>query len=124
MDKRITEQKMIILEAFRHLDHPTAEELWRYIQKQHPNFSRATMYRNLAKYVQDGVVARVCITEDIRYETNVNKHIHVVCSSCNKIQDVNFNYPIVQPKTLLGYNIHGYELFFKGTCPKCQENED
>lgn len=119
IDKRITNQKMVILEAFRHLNHPTAEEVLNYIRRDFPDFSRATLYRNLAKYVEEGKLVKVFLTGETRYETLTSKHLHLVCKSCGRIENVNFDYPITQPKNLMGFKLTGYDLSFTGYCPDC-----
>ena len=62
---RITEQKQVILGAFKKGYHPTAEELLEKIRKTHPNFSRATLYRNLASFCDSGEICKVAVKNSL-----------------------------------------------------------
>lgn len=121
---RITEQKQIILEAFKKGYHPTAEELLEKIQKSHPNFSRATLYRNLATFVENGDLIKVSIKNSVdRYELNIGSHYHLVCEHCGKLQNLDMPSPLSCPPKLLDYDVNYLDLIFYGVCPKCQKKK-
>lgn len=121
---RITEQKQIILETFKKGYHPTAEELLTKIQKNHPNFSRATLYRNLATFVENGELSKVSIKNSVdRYELNTGCHYHLVCENCGKLQDICLPTPLTTPPKLMDYDVNYHELTFYGVCPKCQSKQ-
>ena len=118
--ERITEQKQIILEAFKKGYHPTADELLAKIRKTHPDFSRATLYRNLATFCQKGDISKVCVKDSVdRYEIGNEFHYHLVCSHCGKIENINLPNPLKTPPKLMDYEVDSHELTFYGTCPKC-----
>ena len=62
---RNTEQKQIILDAFKKGYTPTAEELLKKIRVTNPDFSRATLYRNLGAYCASGKLLILSDAESI-----------------------------------------------------------
>ena len=62
MEKRTTIQKKLVLDAVLRLaDHPTAEQVYAEVVKEHPTVSKATVYRNLNGLVEAGRVRRVSV---------------------------------------------------------------
>ena len=117
---RNTEQKQIILDAFRKGYHPTADELLAKIKKTHPNFSRATLYRNLASFCESGDLKKVGIKNHVdRYELDTGCHYHLVCEKCGRLEDICLSNPLTTPKKLMDFDVEYHELTFYGTCPKC-----
>ena len=57
--KRNTVQCTLVLNAVNELkNHPTADEVYNLIAKEHPSVSRATVYRNLNKLTEEGQLSR------------------------------------------------------------------
>ena len=120
-DKRNTNQKEVILDALGYLNHPTAEELLDAIIKKQGSFSKATLYRNLSQFLQDGLVEKVCLDcGAIRYEIPCGFHYHLVCNQCGRVDNLVLPKPLVLPARLMGYDIEGHSLVFHGKCSKCQ----
>ena len=118
---RITTQKQQILEVFKEGYHYTADELLQKIRKSDPSFSRATLYRNLTSFVEDGkIIIHSFLSGADRYEVAGKKHYHIVCENCGKIENVNIN-PIGTPSSILGFDVTSHSLTFYGICPKCKE---
>lgn len=119
---RVTEQRQIILEAFKKGYHPTAEELLKKLRVSNPDFSRATLYRNLALFCENGKLQKIsAIGQTDRYAINTGCHYHVVCERCGKVEDIDMFNPLQNPPKLLEYTINYHELTFYGLCPKCQQ---
>ena len=118
---RNTSQKDVILNALSKLNHPTADELLSEIIKEEGSFSKATLYRNLAKFIEDGLVEKVYLEEDaVRYEISKGFHYHLICTKCGRVDNLVLPKPLSLPAKLLGYEIEGHTLIFKGVCPNCQ----
>ena len=119
---RNTEQKQIILDAFKKGYTPTAEELLRKIRVSYPDFSRATLYRNLNAYCEDGKLKKIsAIGQTDRYELNTGCNYHLVCEVCGKVEDLEMAGAIQTPQRLMDYEVNHHELMFYGICPKCQK---
>ncbi len=121
---RQTNQKEIIMDVLEEMNHPTADELLVKIEKKYGPFSKATLYRNLAKFVEDGKVDRIALSDAVvRYEKAKDFHYHLACEKCGKIEDLMLPNPLVFPEKMMGYIIDAHELTFYGICPKCQKKE-
>ena len=121
---RVTETKQIILDTFKKGYTPTAEELLKKIRQQHPDFSRATLYRNLAAYCERGKLKKIsAIGQTDRYELNTGCNYHLVCEKCGKVEDLEMPNAIKTPPKLMDYEVHHHELMFYGLCPKCQKKK-
>ena len=122
---RQTNQKEVILEVIAEMNHPTADEILTRIVKKYGAFSKATLYRNLAQFVESGKVDRVTFSDAaVRYEIASDFHYHLACERCGKIENLNLPSPLGFPSEMLGYKIDGHELTFYGICPKCQKYVD
>ena len=118
---RTTEQKQIIIDAFKKGYHPTADELLSKIKKTHPSFSRATLYRNLANFCESGELRKISVKDNVdRYELNTGCHYHLVCEKCGRVEDICLPNPLQTPSKLLDFDVNYHELTFYGICPKCK----
>ena len=56
-----------------------------------------------------------------RYDKMENKHIHFICTVCNKIIDLE---DLKEHPTMINENkVFDYEMNFKGICKNCLEKE-
>lgn len=82
-----------ILEKLRSTkSHPSAEWIYNELKSDIPSIGIATVYRNLRKFREDGIiqsVATVCGQE--RYDADISTHIHFICDSCSKVSDIEFD---------------------------------
>ena len=61
MERRNTIQKQLVLEAVAQLhNHPTAEQVYAQVVKEHPTISKATVYRNLEMCIRDRCKGALC----------------------------------------------------------------
>ena len=125
---RNTIQKQIILDTVRSMrDHPNADVIFAKISAEHPNISKATVYRNLNLMADQGMIRRVKLSEGPdRYDFNTPKHYHMRCRACGRI----FDAPMATLDHLeetLG-DTHGFEaqdhiIEFIGICPDCKNKK-
>ena len=60
MIARNTIQKQLVLEAICALkNHPTVDEVYKYIAEKYPGISKGTVYRNINTLVNTGMLARI-----------------------------------------------------------------
>jgi Fur family peroxide stress response transcriptional regulator len=76
---RNTVQRQIILAGLRRLDtHPTIEEVYAEIKKEHPSISKTTVYRNLRQLAKDDIIRQVLLPDGLeRYDKHNTKHHHI-----------------------------------------------
>ena len=114
-----------ILECLRNTDaHPSAEALFQMLQKEHPDISLATVYRNLTLFKQQGMIQSLGTVNGIeRFDGNTQPHVHFICGSCESVLDL----PELDPPESLrsaaakatGGEVTGCQLIFTGTCQEC-----
>ncbi|MCL2461791.1 MAG: transcriptional repressor [Defluviitaleaceae bacterium] len=128
MDRqRDTVQRRIILETMKqNSTHPTVEEVYCAIHKNHPAISKATVYRNLRQLAAGGEIAELFMPDDLeRYDNRTDKHYHFKCKICGKISDVDVAYldgmdEAVRDK--YGFRVERHDVVFSGICGECLEN--
>lgn len=123
---RNTVQRMLILDTVKMMkSHPSADEVYENLALSHPTISRGTVYRNLNKLAEDGMIGkRVMPYGPDRFDHNTSDHFHVYCSNCGRIEDISMNQfcsPVNQVDDSNGYKIDGFDLVFRGLCPKCNK---
>ncbi|NNF05434.1 MAG: transcriptional repressor [Candidatus Eisenbacteria bacterium] len=104
-------------------DHPTADDVYLAVQKEHPDFSRATIYRALDCLVQIDLLSRVAsFGSAVRYDAKQEHHDHMHCTQCGQVADVEAGDLNLLPKLKqdLGFTVETYSVHFRGLCPECQ----
>ncbi len=86
---KVTPQRIAILEVLMDMkSHPTAEEIYELLKKNHPNISLTTVYNTLRIFVQKDIIKKVFTGDDkIRYDSGQMKHHHIYYTDSEKIED-------------------------------------
>ena len=126
MVKRNTIQRALVLETVNKLqNHATADEIYEAIISEHPNISRATVYRNLKLLSEMGEIRRLEIPGGPdRFDPRVHNHCHVKCEKCGRLFDVDMDYISGLENNIRdshGFDFTGYDIIFRGICPECKE---
>ena len=123
MQERQTKQKMIIYDALKTLNHPTATEVYGYVHTLYPSVSRATVFRVLGGFAENGRALELrAAGNEVRYDYNVVPHYHARCLCCGKVTDVMAKgMPVegLQVTSDCGFTVSGYSVEFFGTCKDC-----
>lgn len=127
MMKRNTIQRSLVFEAVNQLQcHATADEIYQAIMKEHPNISRATVYRNLKLLSETGEIRKMEIPGGPdRFDHRIQEHCHVRCEKCGRVFDVDMEYITGLEKNIKeshGFAFTGYDILFRGICPDCQKS--
>lgn len=125
---RNTIQRRLVLQAVTELQtHPTAEDIYAHVAKDHPSISRATVYRNLSLLAEQGQVRRVShLNAADRFDFELTPHYHFRCSRCGSVYDVALPYQadlLADVPNPDGFLFAGHEITFTGLCPHCQKSE-
>lgn len=124
MERRNTIQKELTLNAVKTLKgHVSADDVYEYLSEKHPTISRGTVYRNLNILSEEGKIKKVTTSDgaDI-FDFSLHDHYHVRCVSCGEVSDVDMDVLtnlVSDIKDKHGFVFYGYDIFFKGICPKC-----
>ena len=107
--------------------HPSADMVYAMLQKDHPDISLATVYRNLALFKKQGLIQSVGTVGGVeRFDGNIEPHVHFICTGCDAVLDL----PEMQvPQTLcgdaaagVGGTVSGCQLTFSGLCGDCSKS--
>lgn len=121
---RMTRQRKGILAELRKLKtHPSADEIYGIVREHIPRISLGRVYRNLEVLVELGEIQKLELSGFLkRFDWNPNKHYHVRCLHCDRVDDAPIA-PLNQLENELYqasvFEIIGHNLEFVGLCPDC-----
>ena len=120
---RPTAQRLAVYDyLYRHRTHPSAEIVYDALVKQHPTFSRTTVYNSLHALVKAGLVLELAMdTEERHYDADVALHGHFHCRNCGGIADFTLDEALVQQLMPDGFLVEGQGIYFSGRCPACRQ---
>ena len=109
--------------------HPSADMVHEMLQAEHPDISLATVYRNLARFKQQGLISSVCTVKGVeRFDGNTATHVHFICEGSDAVSDL---HEIGIPNSLSqevtdcsGNQMHSCQLTISGLCSGCLKNEN
>lgn len=108
--------------------HPSADAIYDEVRKEIPNISLGTVYRNLARLAEDGVIMKLDVGDGTEhYDGNTALHSHFACEKCGRIEDVCEGDSIAESvkrsaEEITGGRIRTYSLVYLGTCRDCLKN--
>ena len=101
------------------LDSGREDLVYENVKKQHPGFSKTTVYNALKALVECGFIIPITIDEErVRFDANTSFHGHFYCDVCKNIYD----FETENPKTdgLNGFSVSKKNLYYSGVCPCCK----
>ena len=109
---KLTTARIKLLEILKEADRPLCyEEI-----KNDISMDKATFYRNISKFEEEGILNAFESNDKKRYfEVKLNPHAHFVCVKCNSVEcikDIDI--------TLPNYEINN--VIINGICPSCLES--
>lgn len=126
---RLTRQKKAVLDEMKKFEkahlHPSADEVYRKVKRKISQISLATVYRNLEKLAEQGLIREIKFPDaPTHYNGNSESHHHIRCVLCGRVDDI-LMAPSVRMKKgaskISGYRVTGYRLELVGLCPDCQK---
>jgi Fur family peroxide stress response transcriptional regulator len=125
---KVTHQRT---EVFRELacteDHPDAETIYQSVSRRVPAISRDTVYRTLATLEEHGLVHKAEILSSRgRYDANMDRHHHFVCTECGCVHDFYSEtldeLPIPKAVSTLG-RVESSHVQLRGICSACARDK-
>ncbi len=105
-------------------EHPSAEVIYKAIQKDFPTMSLATVYKALKTLVEVGLVQELNVGEgNFRYDGNMNSHPHIQCINCGKVDDlmnISLDHLNTEVEQKSNYKVLSNQTYFYGLCKDCQ----
>lgn len=129
MDRRTTKQLQAIRRYTESVKtHPTAEEVFTVIVEEIPEISLRTVYRNLNKLSQEGILRKIQVPNaPDRFDSTLEPHQHILCTECGEFIDVFMNNEerlLEEIHGLSGYTITGIDVVYRGICPDCNKEKN
>ncbi|NLJ32059.1 MAG: transcriptional repressor [Clostridiales bacterium] len=120
-----SKKREAILKAIRSTTtHPTAEWVYQTLKPQHPDLSLGTVYRNIARFKENGQIISVGVVNgQERFDGNVKPHSHFICSVCGRVFDVGGDYLGREAAERIAdryrFQVNSSEVVFRGICAEC-----
>jgi Fe2+ or Zn2+ uptake regulation protein len=123
---KVTPQRQCIFELLdgNHV-HPTAEAIYAAARQVMPMISLKTVYQTLNDLAGMGEIQALDVgTGSTRFDPNVDRHHHLVCTGCGRVRDLYAEFVglRVPAQRSEGYEVMSAEVVFRGLCPDCQSN--
>lgn len=116
------QRELILLNLQNRCDHPTAEMIYQDLKVLHPNLSLGTVYRNLNQLCDLHQILKLDIGGPmVRYDGNIQPHIHFVCENCGEIYDLEIDHRLLlqQIQSHQSHQINNIHIKLTGICQKC-----
>ncbi|MEP7103135.1 MAG: transcriptional repressor [Candidatus Dojkabacteria bacterium] len=87
-----------------------------------PDIDRATIYRNLSLFVEQGILREVNVKKGVMsYELSKigDHHQHFICNNCEKVVHVEVDDKFLKQVIPNGASLENFELNLKGKCEDC-----
>ena len=86
---KLTTQRLAICKfILSRKDHPTAHQIYQALKEEYPTISLGTIYKTLHLLKKLGLLQELGFNEgSIRYDPDMEFHMNMVCSKCEKIYD-------------------------------------
>lgn len=99
--------------------HPTADEAYAELVREHPTLSRTTVFSGLKLLAEKGLLNDIDISaESTRYDyAHRPPHAHFMCRDCHRIFDIPFDLGALPSPA--DFECDNVNVFFKGRCPEC-----
>ncbi|HAY3552727.1 transcriptional repressor [Elizabethkingia meningoseptica] len=123
MGKRNTKAKQLILDVLQSEHTALCHETFQV--RLQGSVDRATIYRVLNSFCDDGIVHRIISDEGKLYFAlcevcRDHNHFHFRCVKCKKVSCMRDELSVNLPD---GYAVMGVNAFVSGYCPNCKEKE-
>ncbi len=110
---KVTPQRMELLKVFYDGEkHPTAEQILEKLRKTFPNLSAGTVYHILDKFVEKGIILRICTEKNaVRFDAVTDKHHHIVSADDRVLMDYrNEELDRILEEYFAGTKIEGFKI--------------
>ncbi|KAB3529156.1 transcriptional regulator PerR [Alkaliphilus serpentinus] len=121
---KVTPQRLAVYNTLKlSKDHPNAEAIFKLLEPAYPSISLATIYKSLELFSELNLIQVINVGENsFRYDPNPYPHPHIICTTCNKVEDLSDEYFKDLANTveeISNYKISKQQLCFYGQCPSC-----
>lgn len=101
--------------------HMTVEQIYHIVKADFPSVVLATVYNNLNKLYRDRLINKISVEGMPDRYDKIVKHDHIVCQSCGKLTDIQFEDLTETLKKQFGADFLSYDLKVFYLCPDCRK---
>ncbi len=119
----VTPQRLELVNLLSSHGHLNIDELYKSLSSSFPSISLATVYKNVNTMLEKNFLMEVQIPHKKNvYELMKSDHVHVNCSICGEISDVNLNTQNIlkEAEEKSSFKLSYASVTFDGICLKCQ----
>jgi len=123
---KITSQRVGILKLLEdRKDHPSAEQIYREMQRVFPTISFATIYSTAQLLEKEGLIQIITIDDKrVFFDPNPEVHGHFRCNRCGGLFDFPVSGDIIRKITAgTPHSVSGIQLYLYGLCTECAQAE-
>jgi len=115
---RHSKRRDLIVKLFEKEHLLSAQEI---VEKVKSQMDRATVYRNLSKLVEMGILKEIAIEKGFsNYELSTNHHQHFKCDNCDKILAVEIDEDKIKKMVSTDkLKVNSIQLNITGICEDC-----
>ncbi|SEE76170.1 Fur family transcriptional regulator [Ruania alba] len=129
MGRRVTRQRLAVLEAAHRHPHASAETILDAARAELPALTAPSVYQVLTDLSEWGLLRKLETPDSpARYETRIgDNHHHVMCVRCGAVEDVSCvvgHAPCLTPAETGGMRIVAADVLFRGLCAACEATPD
>lgn len=120
--KATPQRRAIIRTLLGDETHPTAQDIFERLSREHPGMAFATVYNTLGALQSIARVRSLAVGGATRFDPKVEHHDHVQCERCGAIRDV----PAAPTGTLPeidGFELLHVERLYRGVCAACRDDD-
>ena len=127
-DLGLTKQREVVLQVIRGADsHLTANEVFGRAKELLPSISFATVYNSLRYLKESGHIAEIQFGNGAsRFDRMTHRHDHAICTSCEKLVDIEMEHPAELVKMAAKrskFKPESLEFTLRGLCPDCARKD-
>jgi Fe2+ or Zn2+ uptake regulation protein len=102
--------------------HPTADAVYAAAREEMPMMSLKTVYQTLNDLAEMGEIQQLDLgTGSTRFDPNIDRHHHLVCTQCGKVRDLYASFDVQVPAAKRqGFSVGSAEVIFRGLCSDCR----
>lgn len=119
----VTPQRLELVNLLSSHGHLNIDDLYKSLSASFPSISLATVYKNVNTMLEKNFLMEVQIPNKKNvYELMKEEHVHVSCSRCGEILDVNLSTEgiLKEAEQKSDFKLNFASVTFDGTCVKCQ----
>lgn len=117
---RWTKQMKVVVDVVYDAQAPiTADHVYEGARKVLPRISLGTVYRNLNRLVQSGLISESKVGSVQCYFSHPYSNTHLECKMCGRLFNIGYELQLGAMAKETGLRLDGYELRLKGLCKEC-----